>query len=172
MDTLQVKLIAAIVDASEAKTKKSTKGKEKEKESSEPRTLLAHTVQEHAPPKRRGRRKEPGPSSLQAAEDNRKVILERGTTLLGVAPVLDNESQPQEDAETPATQPEVKEAEDDVSNMPSTQAFAPSRIAGRSRFFGSTMATTNVDSRSGLFYADLPCAIPSTTSTRSFSGFQ
>ncbi|QRW16409.1 tetrahydrofolylpolyglutamate synthase [Rhizoctonia solani] len=47
----------------------------------------------HAPAKKRGRRAEPESPVLQPVEDTRKIILERGAALLGVAPVLDAESQ-------------------------------------------------------------------------------
>jgi hypothetical protein len=141
LDTLQLKLIAAVVDASEAKARKAAKGKEKE--STGPRTLLAYTIQEHAPPKRHGSRKEPGPSSLQPAEDTRKAILERGTALLGVAPVLDTEGQSLEIVETPVTEQPSQEAEEEnILNIPATQTFAPSKIAGRSRFFGKSKSVT------------------------------
>ncbi|KAG8732133.1 Folylpolyglutamate synthetase [Ceratobasidium sp. 423] len=169
LDTLYMKLIAAIVDASDAKGKKSTKGKEKEKEATGSQSLLVQIVRERAPPKKRGRRVEPSPSNLQPVQDTHKVILERGAALLGVAPVLNVENQPDVIPETPAgdqlaekeeawkeVQEEKEEAQEDEPNIPATQGFAPSKIGGRSRLLGPTLATMNIDSRSGLFYADLP----------------
>lgn len=172
-----MKLIAAVVEASEAKTTKSTKGKGKdqEKEQMGPQFLLAQTMQERAPPKKRGRRVEPGPSILQPVGDIHKTILERGVALLGVAPVLD-ESQPNKITGTPtadhAMEKQEAEEEEEELSIPATQDFAPSKIGGRSRLLGSTLATLNVDSRSGLFYADLPCTALPTSTTRSFSTFE
>lgn len=179
-DALQIKLAAAVVSAAEVKGRKTAKDKEKEQLG--PRTLLAHTVRENAPHKRRGRRKDPGPSGLQSVEDTHGAILERGAALLGVAPVSDNGSQQEVMIETPVTKTSAEEQDEaSMSDIPATQTFAPSKIAGRSRFFGeidlfmlifcllnvwtgNTIATMNIDSRSGLFYADLPCTVFSSTS--------
>ncbi|CAE6486556.1 unnamed protein product [Rhizoctonia solani] len=177
-DALYMKLIAAVVDASDVKATKSSKGKRKEKEPEKeqigPQYLLAQTVQERAPPKKRDRRVEPGPSTLQPVGDVHKAILERGATLLGVGPVVDVESQSDEIPEVPTDDrvTEKEEAEEEEPSIPATQAFAPSKIGGRSRLLGSTLATLNVDSRSGLFYADLPCTVLPTSTTRPFSTFE
>ncbi|CAE6345255.1 unnamed protein product [Rhizoctonia solani] len=200
MDVLYMKLIGAVVDAPDPKVKKSIKGKgkEKAKESTGPQSLLAQTVQERAPPKRRGRRVEPGPSALQPVGDTHKVILKRGAALLGVSPVPNLKSQPDVIPETWEERPEMKEADEEDPEMkeeaneeqpemkedvdeeepemkedepiiPATQSFAPSKIGGRSRLFGTTSATLNMDSRSGLFYADLPCMVSPASETRSLS---
>jgi hypothetical protein len=137
MDVLYVKLIAGVVDAPEPKSRKSTKGKETQKGADEPQSLLAHTIQKHGPSKKRGRRAEPGVSSLQPVEDARKAILERGAALLGVSSVLDVESQPDMIAGTTIElSEETQETQEEEPNIPATQGFAPSRVGGRSRLFG------------------------------------
>ena len=128
-ETLHIKLIAAFVEASETKARKSAKGKEKEPTA--PQSLLAHTVQEHAPPKRRGWRKEPGPSNLQPVEDAQKMIIQRSALLLGIDILPDDQSESQQ-----TVLDQDLEAENKPFDMPATQAFAPSKIAGRSKFFG------------------------------------
>ncbi|KAG9120928.1 hypothetical protein FRC07_003335 [Ceratobasidium sp. 392] len=79
IDSLHLKLVAAVVEASEEKAREAAKGKEKEKEPAAPKSLLAHTVQERAPPQRRGRRKAPGPSTLRSVEEAQKSILQRSS---------------------------------------------------------------------------------------------
>ncbi|CAE6412130.1 unnamed protein product [Rhizoctonia solani] len=172
-DVLYVKLISAVVDTPEPKSKKSVKGKQAQKEDGGPQSLFAHTVQNHAPPKKRGRRAEPRVSGLQPVEDTRKAILERGAALLGVAPILDVESQPDMIPEIPTELSEdTQDMQEEEPNIPATQGFAPSKIGGCSRLFGSTLATLNMDTRSGLLYADLPCTVLPNTTTRSLSTFE
>ncbi|CAE7190944.1 unnamed protein product [Rhizoctonia solani] len=130
LDALYIKLIAAVVDGPSAKVKKSSKGKgkEKEEEPADPHSLLAQTVQERAPPKKRGRRAEPGPSILQPVGDTHKIIFERGIALIGVAPALDVESQPNGVSETLADDQiteEKEEAQNEEPSIPATQNFAP-----------------------------------------------
>ena len=127
------------MDAPNAKVKKSSKGKEKEKEEpADPHSLLAQTVRERAPPRKRGRRVEPEPSILQPIEDTHKIISERGMALLEVVPVLDIERQPDGIPETLVENQAVEEQEtqDEEPSIPATQAFAPSKIGGRSRLLG------------------------------------
>ncbi|CAE6429017.1 unnamed protein product, partial [Rhizoctonia solani] len=172
LDVLYVKLIAAVVDAPEPKNKKSVKDKEPQREPSGPRSLLAHTVQKHAPAKKRGRRAEPESPVLQPVEDIRKIILERGAALLGVAPILDAESQ-QDVIPGISTESQLsKEKQEEEQGIPSTQTFAPSKIGERPRLFGDALATLNMDTRSGLFYADTPCTISPNITTGTLSTFQ
>ncbi|KAJ1309075.1 hypothetical protein OPQ81_004754 [Rhizoctonia solani] len=152
LDTLYIKLIGAVVDASDAKGTKQTKAKakEREKEPAEPQSLLAQTVQERPPPKKRGRRAEPGPSNLQPVGDTHMAILERGAALLGVKPVLSLEGQSDVTPGIPAKDhptEQNQEVEENEPDLPATQGFAPSKMGGRSRLFGSTLATLNTDSR-------------------------
>ncbi|KAG8741349.1 hypothetical protein FRC10_002966 [Ceratobasidium sp. 414] len=148
-ESLHLKLIAAIVEASEEKARKAAKGKEKD-ESLAPRSLLAHTVQERAPPKRRGRRKASGPSSLLPVEEAQKSILRSSTLLLGTSIPYQDENEP-----LPTALNQGLASEDDHPGIPATQVFAPSKIGGHSKFFGST-SMLNTDSVSGLLYADEP----------------
>lgn len=155
LETLHVKLIAAVVEASEAKAQqKSTKGKEKE--SSQPQSLLAHALKEQNGTRKRGRRKEMGRTSLLPVEESQKSILKRGATLLGTDSLVDNAESQSTVNTLPTQKSQESEAENDVPDIPATQVFAPSKIAGRSKFFGSTLGTLNTDSGSGLLYADEP----------------
>ncbi|QRV87684.1 hypothetical protein RhiJN_15702 [Ceratobasidium sp. AG-Ba] len=144
-EALYMKLIAAIVEASDEKARKATenKGKEKEKESTGQR----------APTKRRGRRKEPAPSSLRPVEEAQRAILQNSILLLGDDTSQQDENEPRS---TVATQQEQEQLDDESCHIPATQTFAPSRIGGRSKFFGSTASVLNTDSASGLLYADEP----------------
>ncbi|KAG9105053.1 hypothetical protein FRC06_000026 [Ceratobasidium sp. 370] len=149
VESLHLKLVAAIVEASEEKARKAAKGKEKYDESPAPQSLLAHTVQERALPKRRGRRKASGPSSLLSVEEAQKSILRRSTLLLGTGVPPRDENEPKSTILN-----QEPESEGDHPDIPATQVFAPSKIGGHSRFFGSTTSMLNTDSTSGLLYAD------------------
>lgn len=144
LETLHVKLIAAIVEASEAKAQEKL-AKGKEKEPSQPQSLLAHTLKEQAAPKKRGRRKEASPSTLLSVEESQKSILKRGAALLGTDSLAqDGETQPTNDTLV-AQKTQESEAENDVFDIPATQAFAPSKVAGRSKFFGEFNLITRFD---------------------------
>ncbi|KAG9078594.1 hypothetical protein FS749_009352 [Ceratobasidium sp. UAMH 11750] len=151
IESLHLKLVAAIVEAAEEQARKAAKGKEKADESATPQSLLAHTVQERAPPKRRGRRKAPGPSSLLSIEEAQKSILRQSTLLLGTGVSHQDENEPR-----PIALDQGPTSEDDHPEIPATQVFAPSKIGGRPKFFGSTTSMFNTDSASGLLYADEP----------------
>ncbi|KAG8728345.1 hypothetical protein FRC12_021822 [Ceratobasidium sp. 428] len=148
-EALHLKIVAATVEASEEKARAAAKGKEKEKEPAGPQSLLAHTVQERAPPQRRGRRKAPGPPTLQSVEEAQKSILQRSTLLLGTDVPQQDENEPRS-----TTLNQRPESEGDHFDIPATQVFAPSKIGGNSKFFGSTTSMFNTDSASGLLYAE------------------
>ncbi|QRV72813.1 hypothetical protein RhiJN_00827 [Ceratobasidium sp. AG-Ba] len=144
-EALYMKLIAAIVEASDETARKATKNKGKEKEK-EP-------AGQRAPTKRRGRRKEPAPSSLRPVEEAQRAILQNSILLLGDGTSQQDENEPRSAV---VTQQEQEQPDDESCHIPATQTFAPSRIGGRSKFFGSTASVLNTDSASGLLYAGEP----------------